>query len=373
MRIVVAPQEFKGTLTAQEAAEAMAEGARRALPDATVDVLPLADGGPGTVSAIVAATDGELRKTAVTGPMGGAVEAKWGLLPDGTAVIEMSAAAGLVLVPEEEREPRLATTFGVGELILAALDAGSRRIVIGLGGSATNDGGAGMAQALGVRLLDAEGMDLPDGGGQLGRLDRIDAAGLDPRIAECKIIGATDVRNPLCGPKGASLLYGPQKGATPETARELDSALKKYATIIQRDLKKSVADIEGAGSAGGLGAGLLAFLGAELQPGFEVVADAIGFRKRIRGASVVVTGEGRLDEQTGYGKTVSGIISMAAAANVPVLVIPGSLGPGWEGLQTYVRAIEPVIGAVLSEEHAMRNPARSLTATVQRTLTGWQG
>ena len=349
----------------------MAEGVRRALPDAEIDVLPLADGGPGTVQAIVAALGGELRRNTVTGPMGETTSAEWGLLPDGSAVIEIAAAAGLVLVPETDRDPRLATTFGVGEMILAALDSGSRHIVVGLGGSATNDGGAGVAQALGARLLDAEGADLPDGGGQLSRLAQIDMSGLDPRLAECQVVCATDVRNPLCGPGGASIIYGPQKGATPEMARELDAALKNYAAIVQRDVGVSVASLDGAGSAGGLGAGLVAFTGAELRAGFEVVAEVVGLRQRIRGADLVLTGEGRLDGQTQYGKTVSGIAAIASQLTVPVIVIPGALGPGWESVRPYVRKVEPVIGAVLSEEQAMVNPARSLSATAQRVVTDW--
>ena len=363
MLIVVAPQEYKGTLTAEEAARAMANGVRRALPNADVDVLPLADGGPGTVRAIVGATGGELRLVRVTGPLGEPVDAEWGLLPNGSAVIEMAAAAGLVLVPEDRRDPRITTTFGVGELVRAALDAGARRVIIGLGGSATNDGGAGMAQALGVRLLDADARELERGGAALAGLARIDVSKLDARIAGVGVLGATDVRNPLCGPEGASLVYGPQKGATPEIAAELDAALREYAAVIGRDLRIAAADVPGAGAAGGLGAGLIAFLNADIRPGIEVIAEVVRLRERIRGADLVLTGEGRLDGQTQYGKTVAGVARVAKDEGVPVIVVPGALGDGWESMQPLVEAIEPVgdDGGDASER---------LAATVARAVRG---
>jgi glycerate kinase len=334
---------------------------RQALPDAEVDELPLADGGPGTVRAIVRAADGELRSTRVSGPLEEPVEAEWGLLADGTAVIEMAAAAGLVLVPETRRDPCVATTFGVGELVRAALDALSRRIIIGLGGSATNDGGAGLAQALGVLLLDAEGRELPPGGSALSRLDRIDASGLDARLAETAVVGATDVRNPLLGPEGASAVYGRQKGASPEVARELDAALARYAEVIERYVGVSVADVPGAGAAGGLGAGLIAFLRAEIRPGIEIVAEVVRLRERIRRADVVITGEGRLDGQTRYGKTVAGVARIAKEEGVQVIAVPGSLGEGWESLRPLFEAIEPV-------GDAQGDPARALASAVARVL-----
>jgi glycerate kinase len=363
MRIVVAPQEYKGTLTAEGAAAAIAEGVRRALPDAAADVVPLADGGSGTVRAMVRAAGGELRSTRVAGPLGEPVDAEWGLLPDGTAVIEMAAAAGLVLVPEAERDPRVTTTYGVGELVRAALDAGARRIVVGLGGSATNDGGAGMAQALGARLLDADGRELPPGGAGLARLDRIGVSGLDPRLAQTAVLGATDVRNVLLGPEGASLVYGPQKGAKPPVARELDAALARYAQVIERDLGVRVADAPGAGAAGGLGAGLIAFLGAEIRAGFDVVAEVVHLRERIRGADLAITGEGRLDGQTQYGKTVAGVARIAREENVPLIIVPGALGDGWETMAALAEAIEPA-------GDAAGDPARALSQTVERVLRG---
>jgi glycerate kinase len=360
MRIVVAPQEYKGTLTAEEAGATIAEGVWRAIPAAEVDQVPLADGGPGTVRAIVRAAGGELRKNRVCGPLGAPVEAEWGLLLDGTAVIEMAAAAGLVLVPESQRDPRITTTLGVGELILASVDAGAVKIIVGLGGSATNDGGAGMAQAIGVRLLDAEGRELPPGGLPLAHLEHIDSSGRDSRMSAFPVLCATDVRNPLVGPEGASLVYGPQKGATPETAQALDDALSRYSDVIERDLGVRVRDVAGAGAAGGLGAGLIAFLNAEIRPGFDLIAEVVRLRERIRGADLVITGEGRLDGQTQYGKTVAGVARLASEESVPVIAVPGALGEGWESVQALFQAIEA--------SGTDPDPAEALTATAERVL-----
>jgi glycerate kinase len=371
VRIVIAPQEYKGTLTAIEAAQAIAEGVRRALPEVTVDTVPVPDGGPGTVDAIVSTVGGELRVTRTKGPLEQAVDARWALLADGTAVIEMAAAAGLVLVPEDERDPRRTTTYGVGELVLAALDAGARRLIVGLGGSATNDGGAGMAQALGARLVDAAGDDLPAGGAALARLDRIDVSGLDPRIRDAVVVGASDVTNRLCGPEGASHVYGPQKGATAEIAAELDTALARYARIVERDVGASVADAPGAGAAGGLGAGLMAFLGATIEPGVDVVARIVGLRERLDGADLAITGEGRLDGQTRYGKTVAGVMRLASEADVPVIIIPGALGDGWEWVLPDAAAVEPVVGTHAAALPEMADAAERLAATAERAVRAW--
>ncbi len=293
MRFLVCPQEFKGSLTARQAADAIATGLRRVLSDAVLDLAPMADGGPGTVDAILSSTTGRLEKTFVQDPLGRPVEAAWALLDDGaTAVIEMAAASGLVLLKPDERNPRITTTFGVGQLICAALDAGCHRLIVGIGGSATNDGGTGVAQALGVHLLDAEGRDLPAGGAALSRLHRIDVSGLDPRLRHCEVIVAADAINPLCGPTGASLVYGPQKGATPEVAAELDAALRHYAEVIERDLGVDILTLPGAGAAGGLGGGLVAFLGAHIESGAKLVAEATNLGKRMDGADIVFTGEG---------------------------------------------------------------------------------
>ena len=326
MRILVCPQEFKGSLTAREAADAIAVGLRRALPDADLDLAPMADGGPGTVDAVLSSAKGHLRKTTVQDPLGRPVEAAWAVLDDGpTAVIEMAAASGLVLLKPEERDPRRTGTYGTGQLIRAALDAGCRRLIIGVGGSATNDGGAGMAQALGARLLDADGKDLPPGGAALAGLDRIDVSGIDPCLNECKVTAATDALNPLCGPSGASAVYGPQKGATPEVVAELDAALRRYADIVRRDLGVDIASLPGAGAAGGLGGGLVAFLKAHIESGAELVAGAIRLRQRLATADVVFTGEGRLDAQTAYGKSVSVIARLAKEQGRPVIALVGSI------------------------------------------------
>ncbi len=373
LRILAAPQEFKGTLTARQAAEAMAEGARRAVPDARIDVLPLADGGPGTVDAIVEGAGGRILTTAVQDPLGRPVDARWGLLddPDLVGVIEMAAAAGLSLLAAGERDPRVTSTYGVGQLVLAALDAGCRRLIVGLGGSATNEGGAGMAAALGARFLDTGGHDLPPGGAALARLERIDVAGLDPRLSDCHTTAASDVSNPLCGSEGASFVYGPQKGASPDVALELDDALRRYGEIAERDLGVAVLEAPGAGAAGGLGAGLIAFLRAELRPGLAVVAEAVGLRQRLQDADLLVTGEGRLDGQTGFGKTVAGAARLAAECGVPVLVVPGALGPGWEKILPLVDGVEPIVGSAATLEDALARPAELLAMTTQRALRGW--
>ena len=371
MRIVVAPQEFKGTLTAGQAAEAMAEGARRVIPDATIETTPLSDGGPGLLEAIQASRGGAMVKNAVSDPLGRIVEARWLLLEDGTAVIESAEATGLTRLKENERDPRVTTSYGVGELIAAALERGCRRVSVGLGGSATNDGGAGMAAALGARFLDADSNDLPPAGSALAALERIDISGLDPRLAGTTVVAAADVSNPLCGPEGASLVYGPQKGASTAVAVELDAALFRYADVVERDLGVHVLTVPGAGAAGGLGAGLIAFAGAQVRPGFEVVAEAVGLREGLLGADLLLTGEGRLDAQTGYGKTVAGAARMAAECGARTLIVPGALAPGWEAVLDYADAVEPVAGSVLTAEEAMARPAETLSMTVERALAGW--
>ncbi|MCI0818955.1 MAG: glycerate kinase [Chloroflexi bacterium] len=372
MRIIVAPQEYKGTLTAEEAAAAIADGVHRTLPEADVEIVPMADGGPGTVRAIASMAGGEMRTCRVRGPLGRPVEAGWASVPDGTAIIEMAAAAGLTLLAEDERDARLTTTYGVGELVREALGAGARRLIIGLGGSATNDGGAGMAAALGARLLDASGDEIPPGGAALARLDRVDAGDLDPRLAGANVIGASDVTNPLCGPEGASFIYGPQKGASPESVRELDGALENYARVIERDLGVAVRDVAGAGAAGGLGAGIIAFLGAEIRPGVDVVAEVVGLRERLNGADLVVTGEGRLDGQTRYGKTVAGVARLAAAAGAPLIVVPGGLGPGWEWALSVAAAVEPVVAGAAAPVPASSLAAERLSDTVARVIRSWR-
>ena len=363
MKIVIAPDSFKGSLSAGEVAEAIEAGIRKVFPGAEVRKVPLADGGEGTVRALVEATGGEIREAEVTGPLGEKVKADYGILGNGkTAVIEMATASGLPLVPPGERDPSKTTTYGTGELLKAALREGYREFIIGIGGSATTDGGAGMAQALGVKLLDKRGKEIGFGGSELEKLNRIDITQLDRRIKESRIIVASDVNNPLCGEKGAAHVYGPQKGAGPEMVRKLDEALRNFAEILKRDLRKDVADIPGAGAAGGLGAGLMAFLGATLKPGIEIILEAVELEKKILDADLVITGEGKMDKQTLAGKTPYGVARAAGKHQKPVIAICGTLGEGAEVLYRHgFRAIFPNRKDSMSVEEAMRK-AKELTA-----------
>ncbi len=329
MRIIVAPDSFKGSVSALAAAQAMKQGILSVFPDAEVIKVPIADGGEGTVDALVTATTGRTIRAEVTGPLGETLQAYWGILGDGeTAIIEMAAASGLPLVPKEKRDPRITTTYGTGQLLAAALDNGIRKIIIGIGGSATNDGGAGMARALGARFLDAAGKELLNGGAALAKLASIDLSGLDPRLKDCTIQVACDVDNPLCGPRGASAIYGPQKGATPEMVAELDKALAHYANIAQATTGKDVAGRPGSGAAGGLGAGLLFFSKAALRPGVEIVMEATRFADLVAHADLVITGEGLTDFQTAHGKAPVGIARVAKQHQVPVICLSGGLGEG---------------------------------------------
>ena len=380
MKIVIAPDSFKESLSALDVALHIREGFRAVYPDADYVVLPVADGGEGTVDALVAATGGRRITRRVVGPLGDEVEAFYGVTGDGdAAVIEMAAASGLELVPPDARNPLVTTTFGVGELIRAALDDGARRFIIGIGGSATNDGGAGMLQALGVRFLDVGGRDLALGGGALADLERIDLSGLDPRLAACAIEVACDVDNPLVGPHGASAIFGPQKGATPEMVRVLDANLARYAALIERTIGKSVADMPGAGAAGGLGAGLHAFLGARLRPGIEIVMETVEMDRVVADADLIVTGEGRLDGQTIHGKTPIGVASVAERHGKPVIAIAGSLGRGFEAVYDHgIAAVFSVLSRPCTVAEALaegavnlRNTARDVAATLR--VAGFRG
>jgi glycerate 2-kinase len=333
MKIIVAPNTFKGSLSATQAAIAIAHGVREVFPDAEVVEIPVADGGEGTVEALVSAHKGSYEWINVEGPLGAPVLASYGLIENRRmAVVELASASGFSLVSPAARDPRKASTYGFGQLLEAARKSGVESVIAGIGSSATNDAGAGMAQALGYRLLDAAGHDLPHGGAALLRLERIDGSGLDPGWRAVKVMVACDVTNPLTGPEGASYIYGPQKGADPETVLLLDKALGHVAEVIERDLGKRVADIPGAGAAGGTGAGLMAFLNARLVSGAALVVDASGFDRALPGAHLVITGEGRVDGQTAYGKAPGEIARRAQAAGVPTLLIAGSKGKGWESL-----------------------------------------
>jgi glycerate 2-kinase len=355
-RVVIAPQSFKGSADAVAVAAAIARGLRRVLRDAQLDEVPLADGGEGTVHALVRATNGRIRMARVHDPLLREIDAEWGILGDGkTAVVEMATASGLPLLRESERDPRITSTRGTGELILAAAASGVDRIVIGIGGSATNDGGAGMARALGYRFLDREGRELPEGGAALARLHHLEGQ-TDPRLIRPAIEVACDVRNPLLGPEGATAIYGPQKGATPEMVAELDAALARYADVIEDFVGRRVRDVPGAGAAGGLGAGLLAFLDARLRSGAELVLDATKFATRIAGADLVITGEGRADAQSAYGKLTQAVTRAAHDAGVPAAMVVGGTAPGYEALLTQgVEAIEVSTPEGTPITEAMRN------------------
>jgi glycerate kinase len=375
MRIVIAPNAFKGSLSAVEAAEAIGEGVRVAARDAELVLVPIADGGDGTVDALVAVTQGERRRLRVRGPLGDPVDAEYGLIErESAAVIEMAKAAGLSLVPKQKRNPAITTTYGVGELLQHAYDAGARHFIVGIGGSATNDAGAGMAQALGYHLLDENGLELPPGGLALKRLARIHVGGVHASWKEAEIDVACDVTNPLTGPRGASAVYGPQKGATPEMVAELDAALHHFAEIIRRDLGVDVEELPGAGASGGLGAGLVAFLGARLQPGAELVMEALHLDERLSGAQLVITGEGRLDSQTArFGKGPAAVARHAKNAGIPVVAIGGSVADETE-LRLLFDGLEATVVEPISLDDAIGQArpllVRAATRLMWLVLTG---
>ena len=326
MKIVIAPDSFKESLTALQVADAVEAGFRTVFPDAQYIKLPMADGGEGTVVSIIEATQGTLKETEDTAPLGNKVTGFYGLSGDGkTAIIEMAAASGLHLVPPAQRDPRVTTTFGTGELILAALDDGAEKIILGIGGSATNDGGAGMMQALGGVFRDEQGNSLPFGGSALAKLASADLSGLDPRLAKTEFVVACDVNNPLCGPKGASATFGPQKGATPAIVSELDAALRHYGEVIESLTGKSLSDVAGAGAAGGMGVPLMAWLDARMQPGIEMVIETLDLNSVVKDADLVITGEGRMDSQTIQGKTPAGVAKAAKARGIPVIALAGGM------------------------------------------------
>jgi glycerate 2-kinase len=331
MRVLVAPDKFRGTLTARQAADAIANGWKRARPRDHLDLAPMADGGEGTMDALVGALGGEVFRPTVTGPLGDEVEAAYGIAdsPAGrVAIVEMATASGLHLLGPTRRDPRRTTTRGTGELIGAALHHAPKRLIVGLGGSATNDGGAGMAQALGVRLLDERGVEIRPGGAALTSLTGIDATAIDPRLRDVTCVAATDVDNPLTGWNGASAVYGPQKGATAADVAFLDHALGHLAAIVHRDLGVDLRDEPGAGAAGGLGFGLMAFLGAHVRPGVDVVSDALDLSSLLAKADLAITGEGRLDEQSMRGKVPAGVIRLALERSVPTIILCGDVGVG---------------------------------------------
>ena len=374
MKIIVAPNSFKGSLSAAQAAAAISRGVREAFSDAEVVEIPVADGGEGTVEALISARKGTFHSVPVEGPLGSPVQARYGLIDETrTGVVELASASGLTLIPPERRDPRKTSLFGFGQLLEAVRRHDVDSIIAGIGGSATNDGGAGMAQALGYRLLDARGRELPRGGAALAQLEHIDASGFDQGWRSVKVMVACDVTNPLTGPQGASYIYGPQKGADPETVRELDRALTRLAEVIERDLGLKVASVPGAGAAGGAGAGLIAFLDAKLVPGAPLVVEASGFDKALPGTRLVITGEGRVDDQTAYGKAPGEVARRARDAGIPTLLLAGSKGPGWESLSSLgVTRVVTLAEEGDPEGHnlqvLMRDAAQQLTRATARAV-----
>lgn len=364
MKIIIAPDSFKGSLTAKEVANSIYTGLKRALPSAEYIEIPMADGGEGTMQALVDATNGKIFTKSVTGPLNTSVTAHYGILGDKeTAVIEMAEAAGLQYVNDQNKNPLITTTYGVGELIKTVLDTGIRKIIIGLGGSSTNDGGAGMAQALGVKLLNLQDQELPLGGGNLNHLVRIDNSKIDLWLKNTEIILASDVTNPLTGKNGASFVFGPQKGATPEMVEELDQNLHHFAAVVRRDLNKNYENTPGAGAAGGLGFGLLTFTNATIQSGVEAVLEMTHFKEKTQNADFIFTGEGATDFQTKFGKTPYGVAKAAkeVAPNSTVICLTGNIGEKVDELYGPIDAIFATENGAKDLKQAIKDSQHDLT------------
>ena len=372
-KIVIAPQGFKESLTGIEIARAMEQGARSVWPDAEMVLVPVADGGDGTLQSLVDSSDGEVRTARAIDPLGREISVEWGALGDGTtAVIEMARSSGLALLGTDERDPLKSTTFGVGQVMRTALDSGFTRFIIGIGGSATNDGGAGMAQALGAKLLDLEGNELSRGGAALAKLDRIDVSEFDVRLVAASIEVACDVNNPLCGPTGASAIFGPQKGASAADIATLDAALNRFGEIVKRDLGSDVSKIPGAGAAGGLGAGLMAFTNARLRLGADIVLEAVGLDEKLDEADLVIVGEGQFDRSTVFNKSPVAVAERARQRGIPVIGIAGSLGEGYREVHEHgIDAVFSLVNRPMTLDEAMANTARlvsELTEEVCRAV-----
>jgi glycerate kinase len=372
-KVVIAPDSFKESLNALAVAEAIERGFRQIYPQADYVKLPMADGGEGTVDAMVAATGGEIVNVSVTGPMGHPVKAFYGLLGEGkTAVIEMAAASGLHLVTPEARNPLIATSYGTGELILAALQRGVSTIILGIGGSATNDGGAGMMQALGARLLDKHHQELKPGGAALAQLAHIDLSRLDPRLQQVKVTVACDVDNPLCGEQGASAIFGPQKGATESMVLTLEQALHHYGMLLEQTTGRNVLQAHGSGAAGGMGAALIGFLDAQLRPGIEIVIETLHLEEAMHGADLVITGEGRLDSQSIHGKTPIGVARVAKRHQLPVIAIAGSLAKDYQIVHQHgIDAAFSVIDRIVTLPEALADAAHNLEVTARNVAAVW--
>jgi glycerate kinase len=370
MKILICPDKFKECLTSGRVALHIRDGIRRVIPDAECKILPLADGGEGTMEALTESTRGRIEKVRVHDPLMRPIGSFFGVSGDGkTAVIEMASASGLALLKPGERNPMVTTTYGTGELIRHVLDQGCNEIILGIGGSATVDGGVGMAQALGVSFTDDTGWEITPGGGGLGGVFKIDVANLDPRVRNCKIYAACDVSNPLTGPYGAAHIFGPQKGASPEMVMQLEDNLKHLARVIRDNDRIEVEKIPGGGAAGGMGAGIVAFLGGELRPGFELISRFVKLDDGIKWADLVITGEGKMDHQTAFGKTPAGVAQAASRLNKPVVAFTGSLGEEFEKLYDLgFAAIIPIADKPMSLQQSMTDAGRLLEHAAERTF-----
>jgi glycerate 2-kinase len=367
--IVLAPDSFKESMTAKEACEAMERGIKKVNNQITCIQVPMADGGEGTMQSLVDATGGKIYTVKVIGPLGNEVKAPYGILGDGkTGIIEMASASGIHLVRKEDRNPLVTTTYGTGQLIKACLDQGINKLLIGIGGSATNDGGAGVIQALGGKLLDEYGEELGFGGGELGRLARIDLSNFDPRIKDITVEVACDVNNPLCGEHGASVVFGPQKGATPEIVEQLDKNFINYANVIKAEFNIDIVDVPGAGAAGGLGAGLMVFLNGTLKKGIDIVIEYTSLEDRVKDADMVWTGEGSIDFQTKFGKTPYGVAQVAKKYNKPVVAFTGSLGKSIDSLYEKIDSMFSIMQGVTSLEEALANGQQNLQRTSENAV-----
>ena len=368
MNILIAPDSFKDCLSARQVAEAIKRGIERVLPEAAFQIAPMADGGEGTVQSLIDATGGQLVHLQVMDPLMREIGSFYGITGDGsTAVIEMASASGIELLAPSERDPWITSTYGTGQLIADALKKGVKTILMGIGGSATNDGGRGMAEALGVRFSNSDHRSSGRGGGSLGEVKQIQMEGLNPRIKDISILVACDVSNPLTGPKGASAVYGPQKGADPEMVRKLDSNLAHFAGILEEQLGKKVDKVPGAGAAGGLGAGLMAFLDAQLTRGFDLIAETVQLEQKILNANLVITGEGKIDAQTQYGKTPFGVAQLARKHKIPVLGVGGTIEKGAEILYDFgFDVILPIMEKPVDLTFALANAEQLLENTGER-------
>ena len=370
MKIVVAPQAFKGSLSATEVGNSMIKGIENVIENSTNLLVPVADGGDGTLETLVESSQGKINSIKVTGPLGEQQNSAWGALGrNKTAIIEMARSSGLALVPINKLNPLISTTYGLGEVILDALDQGYRDFIIGIGGSATNDAGAGMAQALGAKLLDSNGNELPFGGESLSKLNSINIDGIDTRIKESNFAIACDVNNPLTGPEGASAIYGPQKGATPEMVNTLDQALTNFAKIVEKDLGIKINNVEGSGAAGGLGGGLIAFLNGKLRKGVDIVLDFVDIDKALINTNLVITGEGQLDFQTIYNKAPIGVAKRAKHLGIPVIAISGSLGENFSVVHEHgIDAASSIVSKPMTLEEASKNAPELISTATEQAL-----